>query len=80
LIALSGSFEVVLTTDTTKFIYFKQAQQLHIPPGIWRVRKLFFRCNMFGSCFGCIYGRLYKNFDEFMDSKDEATLHGSQYK
>jgi hypothetical protein len=39
LIALSGSFEVVLTTDTTKFIYFKQTQQLHIPPGIWRVRK-----------------------------------------
>jgi hypothetical protein len=35
-----------------------------------RVRKLFFRCDMFGSCFGCIYGEDYiRDFDEFMDSK-----------
>jgi hypothetical protein len=35
---------------------------------------------MFGSCLLLFMEDYIRDFDEFMDSKDEATLLGSQYK
>jgi hypothetical protein len=64
LIALSGSFEVVLNDGYSKksFILNKPNIGLHIPTGIWRVRE-FLQVQYVWFLFGCIYGgRLCKRF------------------
>jgi hypothetical protein len=70
-------------TDTVKksFILNKPNIGLHIPTGIWRVRE-------FSSGAICLVlasdvfmeEDYIRDFDEFMDSKNETALHGSQYK
>jgi hypothetical protein len=81
LIALVVVLKLFLTTDTTKFIYFKQAQH-RIAHTTGYMREL----ENFSSGAICLVlasdvfmeEDYIRDFDEFMDSKDEATLLGSQ--
>jgi hypothetical protein len=81
LIALSGSLSCFFNDGYNKIHYTlnKPNIGLHIPPGIWRVRKLSSGaiCLVLASDVFMEEEDYIRDFDEFMDSKDEATLLGS---
>jgi hypothetical protein len=82
LIALSGSFEVVFNDGYNKIVYLNNKPNigLHIPPGIWRELENFSSGAICLVLASDVFIDYIRDFDEFMDSKDEATLLGSQYK